>query len=202
MRCPKGGTEECKVHSWTEELLLLRKYVLECGLKEVVKWGVPCYTHKGSNVLIVSAFKDFACLSFFKGALIQEDNGFLVKPGKHSQASRFMQFTEVQEIEELESIIKSCIREAIEIENKGLKVEFKKNPEPIPEELTAKMEEDPSFKTAFEALTPGRQRGYIIHFSQPKQSKTRIARIEKWTEKILNGEGMHDKYQSMKRKKK
>jgi len=195
-RCPLGGTPDCKVHKWTEELKKLRAIVLDCGLTEELKWGVPCYTFNNSNVLIVSAFKDFAAISFFKGSLLRDSDANLEKPGANSQASRYMKFTNVKEVLEKENILKAYIFEAIEIEKAGLKVNFRKTQEPIPEELQQKLDDDPFFRTAFEDMTPGRQRGYIIYFSQPKQAKTRIARIEKCTAKILNGEGLHDNYKS------
>jgi uncharacterized protein YdeI (YjbR/CyaY-like superfamily) len=199
-RCPLGGTSDCKVHNWTDELKKLRKLVLDCGLTEELKWGVPCYTYRNNNVLIVSAFKDFCAVSFFKGSLLKDPYGILAKPGKNSQATRYARFTNIQEIIEAEPVLKAYIFEAIEAEKAGWKVEFKKNPEPIPEELQQKLDEDQFFKTAFEELTPGRQRGYIIYFSQPKQSKTRVTRIEKCVPKILNGEGLHDKYKPVNKK--
>jgi uncharacterized protein YdeI (YjbR/CyaY-like superfamily) len=193
-RCPLGGTTDCKVHTWAAELELLRKLVLECGLNEELKWGVPCYTHKGHNILLVSAFKEYCALSFFKGTLLADTEGILKAPGKNSQATRLLKFTSVQEIMELEAVLKAYVFEAIEVEKAGLKVVFKKNPEPIPEELQQKLDKDPYFRTSFESLTPGRQRGYIIFFSQAKLSKTRQARIETYTSKILNGQGLHDAY--------
>ncbi len=145
---------------------------------------------------MLSALKDYVCISFFKGVLINDEKGLLVKPGSNSQAARLFKFQSVGAITQIESDIKAYIFEAIEIEKAGLTVEFKKNPEPIPAELEAKFEEDPVLKTAFEELTPGRQRGYILHFSQPKQEKTRIARIEKCIPMIMAGIGLHDKYKS------
>ena len=198
-RCPLGGTPECKVHSWTEELKYLRSIVLDCGLNEEMKWGVPCYTLNGKNVLLVSAFKEYASISFFKGALLSNEKSLLVKPGANSQAARVIRFTDTKQIQEVEAEIKATIFEAIEVEKAGLTIPFKKNPEPVPEELEKKFEEDPVFKSAFEALTPGRQRGYIIYFSGAKQAKTRETRIEKYVGKILNGEGLHDKYQGKKK---
>ncbi len=192
-RCPLGGTPECKVNSWREELKQLRRIVLDCGLTEEVKWGVPCYTYKGSNVLMVSAFKGFSALSFFKGSLLQDDKGLLDKPGENSQAVRLFRFTDSRTIIENESIIKAYIYEAIEVEKAGLKVNFKKNPEPIPEELQLKLDEDPALNAAFGALTPGRQRGYILYFSAPKQSKTRVSRIEKYIPRIFEGKGFRDR---------
>ena len=197
-RCPLGGTSDCKVHNWIKELELLRMIVLDCGLIEECKWGVPCYTFQNKNVLIISAFKDYCSISFFKGALLSDTEGLLSRPGKNSQAARLFKFTNISSIKEIEADIKIYIYEAVEVEKAGLKVNFKKNPEPIPEELEKKFEEDPMLKSAFESLTPGRQRGYIIYFSAPKQSITKESRIEKCIGKILNGEGLHDKY---KRKK-
>jgi len=197
-RCPLGGTPDCKVHLWVPELELLRAIVLDCGLTEDCKWGVPCYTFQDNNVLLISAFKNHCAISFFKGSLLRDENGILEKPGKHSQATRLIKFTARKQIEEKEDYIRAFIFDAIEIEKAGLKVEFKKKPEPIPEELEQKFQDDPMLKDAFEALTPGRQRGYILFFSAPKQSKTRISRIEKCVGKILNGEGMHDKYKRRK----
>jgi uncharacterized protein YdeI (YjbR/CyaY-like superfamily) len=168
-------------------------------LTEELKWGVPCYTYQKKNIVIISALRNYCAFSFLKGVLLKDPHNLLEKPGLNSQSDRVIKFTSVQQIIELEDIIKSYVSEAIEVENAGLKVEFKKNPEPIPEELQQKFDEDPFSKTAFEELTPGRQRGYILHFSQPKQSKTRVARIEKCVPKILNGEGLHDKYSSKKK---
>jgi len=146
-----------------------------------------------------SALRKYCAFSFFKGVLLKDAHNVLEKPGKNSQADRLFKFTSVQQISELEGVIKAYVMEAIEIEKAGLKVDFKKNPEPVPDELQQKFNEDAFFKTAFEELTPGRQRGYILHFSQPKQSKTRVSRIEKCVPKILNGEGLHDKYSSKKK---
>ena len=199
-RCSLGGTINCKVHSWTKELKKLRSIVLDCGLTEELKWGVPCYTFQGKNVLMVSAFKEYCALSFLKGILLLDEKDILQAPGKNSQSSRVIRFSNIQEIIKLENLIKSYIFEAIEVEKAGLKVEFKKNPEPVPDELQNILEEDSLLKTAFDELTPGRQRGYIIYFSQPKQSKTRVERIIKCIPKILNGEGLNDKYKSGKRR--
>lgn len=200
MRCKFGGTPECKVNNWRDELKKLRSIILDCGLKEELKWGVPCYTLQSDftekqekNIAIVSAFKEFCAISFFKGALLTDTHNLLVKPGENSQAGRYLRFTDVKEILENEEIIKAYIFEAIEIEEAGLKVEFKKNAEPVPDELLQKFEEDSYFKSAFDELTPGRQKGYILHFSQPKQSKTRYSRIERCTGKILNGKGLNDR---------
>ncbi|MEL6672056.1 MAG: DUF1801 domain-containing protein [Bacteroidota bacterium] len=193
-RCPLGGTPGCKVQPWRTVLEGLREVIAECGLTEQMKWGVPCYTYQQSNVLVMGALKHAATLSFFKGALLGDPQGLLVKPGPNTQAARYLKFTSLAEVEQHAADIKAYVFEAIEVEKAGLKVEFKRNPEPIPEELEQKFAEDPLLKSAFESLTPGRQRGYILFFSAPKKAKTRFARIEKSVEKILNGKGLHDGY--------
>ncbi|WP_417600456.1 YdeI/OmpD-associated family protein [Owenweeksia hongkongensis] len=191
-RCPLGGTPQCKVRNWPEELQLLRKIALDCGLTEKSKWGVPCYTYKYANVAIVSAFKDYAALSFFKGALLSDENNLLDKPGENSQAARLFKFTKPQQIIEIEDLIKAYIFEAVEVEKAGLKVEFKKDLEPIPEELQNRLDEDPNLQSAFYSLTPGRQRSYILHISQAKQAKTRESRVEKCLPKIFSGKGFNE----------
>ncbi|MCZ2247163.1 DUF1801 domain-containing protein [Flavobacterium filum] len=193
MRCKFGGTAQCKVNNWREELEILRQIVLETGLKEEIKWGVPVYTHNGKNVLSVAALKDFATIGFFKGVLLTDSHKILQQQG-NLQSDRIVRFTKTSDIKKLEDVLKSYIKEAVAIEESGKKVEFKKNPEPIPDELLQAFEDDPAFKKAFYTLTSGRQRGYIIHFSQPKQPQTRIGRIEKYKEQIFNGVGLHDKY--------
>ncbi|MBK6567196.1 MAG: YdeI/OmpD-associated family protein [Saprospiraceae bacterium] len=193
-RCEYHATPMCKVHLWPQELILLRQLVLDCGLDEEVKWGVPCYTFNGKNIVNIGAFKSFAALSFFKGSLIEDVHNILLKPGENSQSGRLIKFTDPRQIIEQEDILKEYIFQAIEVEKLGLKVEFKKNPEPVPDELHLIFEEFPEVQEAFYDLTPGRQRGYIIHFSQPKQSITRTERIKKCIPKILNGEGFHDEY--------
>ena len=191
-RCPPWRTPDCKVHTWQAELEKLRRILLDSELTEEVKWKVPCYTFENSNVVIMSAFKEYCSLSFFKGALLKDPHGVLEKPGENSQAARLIKFTHVEKIVEMEPILKATIQEAIEVEKAGLKVEFKTNPEPIPDELQNKFDEDPAFQAAFEALTPGRQRGYILYFSGAKQSKTRTSRIEKYISQIFEGKGFHD----------
>lgn len=191
-RCPLGNTPQCKVHNWQEELETLRQIVLDCGLTEELKWGVPCYTFQENNVILLGAFKEDCVISFPKGSLLKDTNGILTKPGQNTQAGRVIRFTNVQQIVELETILKEYIYEAIEVEKAGLKVEFTKNPEPIPEELQKKLDNNPDLKTAFYSLTPGRQRGYIIYFSQPKQSQTRESRIERYIQQILIGKGLND----------
>lgn len=193
-RCALGGTPDCRVHKWQEELEQMRKLILACGLTEEVKWGVPCYTFQKANVLLLGAFKEYCMLSFFKGALLKDAEGILSKPGENSQAVRVIRLTNARELAEIEPLLKAYIYEAIEVEKAGLKVNLKKNPEPVPEELQHKLDEMPALKAAFEALTPGRQRAYILYFSAPKQSKTRVARVEKCMQQILNGVGLHDQY--------
>lgn len=192
-RCSFYRTPQCKVHTWSEELVKLRGLVLECGLKEEFKWSQPCYTFNNKNILLVTAFKEYATIAFFKGALLKDPEKILVAPGKSSQAVRQFRFNKVEDILKMESFIKEYILEAVKLEQEGATLSFKKNPEPIPEELKERLDQDSTFKAAFEALTPGRQRGYIIHFSQPKQSKTREARIEKNRAKILSGKGFNDR---------
>jgi uncharacterized protein YdeI (YjbR/CyaY-like superfamily) len=192
MRCKYGGTPQCKVHNWVEELKILRQIVLETGLAEEIKWGVPVYTHKGKNIVTVNALKESANIGFFKGVLLADKQKILQQQG-NLQSDRIIKFTNKDDIEKMEDVLKSYILEAIAIEESGKKIEFKKNPEPIPDELLQAFEQNPAFKKAFYSLTPGRQRGYIIYFSQAKQSQTRISRIEKYKEYILNGIGLNDK---------
>jgi len=192
-RCSLVGTPQCKVHRWSTELILLRKLVLECGLKEELKWSMPCYTHQNKNILMIAAFKNYCSLSFFKGALLQDSNELLVKPGDNSQAIRQFRFTSSKEIHQIQEDIKRYVFESIEIEEAGLKIEFKKETETFPEELLQKFKQDSKLKSAFVKLTPGRQRGYLLHFNQAKQSMTRIVRIEKNTPLILSGKGLNEK---------
>ncbi|MEZ4905134.1 MAG: YdeI/OmpD-associated family protein [Spirosomataceae bacterium] len=192
-RCPLGGTPQCKVHDWHNELKLLRNIVLDCGLTEELKWGVPCYTFQKTNVILLGAFKESCTLSFLKGTLLQDEHGILSKPGENSQSARLIRFTHAKEIIEMKALLKAYIYESIEIERAGLKVDFKaKNELVYPKELQIELDKDPSLKAAFEALTPGRQRGYLLYIAAPKQAKTRAARIEKYRQKILDGRGFHD----------
>lgn len=193
-RCPLGGTPDCKVHNWTDEMKLLRTFLLDSELTEELKWKVPCYTYDGTNVIILSAFKDYCSLSFFKGVLMKDPAGILEKPGENTQSDRLIRFTDVDRIIELEPIIRDYIEAAIEIEKAGLTVEYKDVSEyEIPEEFQIVLDEDPTVKAAFDALTPGRQKGYLLHFSGAKQSKTRTSRVEKSIPKILSGKGFHDR---------
>ena len=192
-RCSLVGTPNCKVHTWQEELRYLRQLVLSCGLTEELKWKVPCYTHNGHTIVMVVAFKESATLSFFKGALLKDEHGILEKPGKNSQAGRVVRFTQVEEIAALEDVLKAYIFEAIEADEKGLKVNFKNISEyDVPEEFQERLDTDTDLKEAFEALTPGRQKGYLLYFAGAKQAKTRASRVEKYIPKILKGLGFHD----------
>lgn len=193
-RCPLGGTPQCKVHNWTEELKFLRRLVLECGLVEERKWGVPCYTHKGANVIMIYAFKGNCGLSFLKGALLGDRHKILENPGENSQAGRLARFTDVKRIAELASILKEYIFEAVEVENAGLKVKTKSIGQyEVPEEFQRRLDSEPELREAYEGLTPGRRKGYLLYFSGSKNPKTREARIEKYIPKILKGLGFHDK---------
>jgi uncharacterized protein YdeI (YjbR/CyaY-like superfamily) len=182
-----------RAKNWKEEYETLRNIVLDCGLTEDYKWMHPCYTLEDKNIVLIHGFKEYCALLFHKGSLLKDPNGILIQQTENVQAGRQVRFTSVQQIVEMESIVKAYILEAIEVEKSGVEVEMKKHTEyVIPEELHTKFDEVPGLKTAFEALTPGRQRAYILHFSQAKQSKTRISRIEKYQEQILSGKGLND----------
>ena len=184
-----------RAKKWQEEMKKLRMITLDCQLTEELKWGKPCYTFENTNVVLIIGFKEYCALLFCKGALLKDANGILIKPGENTQAARQIRFTNVREIVALEPILKAYIREAIAAEKAGLKVHFKKSTEfTIPEEFQKKLDEIPALKTAFDALTPGRQRAYILHFSAPKQSKTRESRVEKCMLQILDGKGLNDEY--------
>src|SRR3989338_8571309 len=175
---PKVDVYLSKVKKWQEELEKLRMIILDCQLAEEFKWGVPCYMFQKSNIVLIHVFKEYCALLFFKGALLNDANGILIKLGKNTQAGRQIRFTDVREIVEMELILKAYIYEAIEVEKAGLKVNYKKTTEfIIPEEFQNKLDKISALKTAFEALTPGRQRAYILYFSAPKQSKTRESRV-------------------------
>ncbi|MDR4435160.1 YdeI/OmpD-associated family protein [Bacillus tequilensis] len=188
---PKVDEFLSKAATWKDEYEKLRSIVLDCELTEELKWMHPCYTFNNKNIVLIHGFKEYCALLFHKGALLQDAYGILIQQTENVQAARQIRFTNVQEIVEMETILKDYIHEAIEVEKAGLQV--KKNTELIiPEELENKFDEIPALKTAFEALTPGRQRAYIFYFSQAKQSKTREARVEKYVEKILDGKGLKD----------
>ena len=190
---PKVNFYFSKAKRWQEELAKLRTIVLDCGLTEELKWGVPCYTIQKSNIVLIHVFKEYCALLFFKGALLHDTNGILIQQTENVQAARQIRFTNVREIVKMKPILKAYIYEAIEVEKAGLKVNFKKTAEfIIPEEFQNKLDELPALKTAFDALTPGRQRAYNLYFSAPKQSKTRESRVEKCMQQILNGKGLND----------
>jgi uncharacterized protein YdeI (YjbR/CyaY-like superfamily) len=189
---PKVDQYVKEAETWREETKKLRKISLSCGLTEELKWGKPCYMFQDSNVVIIQGFKEYCALMFCKGALLKDAKGILKRPGEHTQAARQLRFTHVREIVDMEPTIKAYIHEAIDAEKAGLEVVYKKEPEPIPEELQNKFDKSSALKKAFGALTPGRQRAYIFYFSAAKQSKTRESRIEKCTERILSGKGLLD----------
>ena len=190
---PKVDEFLSKAKKWKEEYEKLRKIVLDCELTEEFKWMHPCYTFEKKNIVLIHVFKEYCALLFFKGALLNDANGILIQQTENVQAARQIRFTNVREIVEMEPILKAYIYEAIEVEEAGLKVNFKKTSEfKIPEEFQKKLDETPALKKAFAALTPGRQRGYLFYFSQPKQSKTRESRVEKCKQQILHGKGLND----------
>ncbi|MBV8099034.1 MAG: YdeI family protein [Verrucomicrobia bacterium] len=191
-----------KAEKWQEESEKLRRIILECGLTEESKWGKPCYTFQNSNVVIIQGFKEYCALLFCKGALLKDTNRILIQQTVNVQAARQIRFTSLRQIVEMAPIVKVYIKEAVEVEKAGLEVNYKKASEfTMPEELQNKLRELPALKTAFESLTPGRQRGYILYFSAPKQSKTRESRIAKYTQKILDGKGLDDEYASTRKTK-
>jgi uncharacterized protein YdeI (YjbR/CyaY-like superfamily) len=190
---PKVDEFLSKAKKWQEEFEKLRMILLDCQLTEELKWGKPCYTFQESNIVLIHGFKEYCALLFIKGALLHDAHGILIQQTENVQAGRQIRFTNVREIVAMETILKAYIYEAIEVEKSGLEVNFKKNTEfIIPEEFQNKFDEIPALKTAFEALTPGRQRAYILYFSEPKQSKTRESRVEKCMQQILNGKGLND----------
>jgi uncharacterized protein YdeI (YjbR/CyaY-like superfamily) len=190
---PKVDQYISKAQKWQEELEKLRMIVLDCQLTEELKWGVPCYTFRESNIVLIHVFKEYCALLFFKGALLNDANGLLIKQTENVQAGRQIRFTNIREIVERESLLKAYIHEAIEVEKAGLKVDFKTTAEfIIAEEFQNKLNEIPALKTAFEALTPGRQKAYLLYFSAPKQLKTRESRVAKCMQQILNGKGLNE----------
>ncbi|WP_379085003.1 YdeI family protein [Pedobacter sp. UC225_65] len=179
--------------TWQKELGQLRKIVLQCGLTEELKWGTPCYTFQKSNIVLIHVFKEYCAFLFFKGALLRDTNKILIQQTENVQAARQVRFTNVETVITLEPILKAYIFEAIEIEKAGLKVDLKKTTDfAMADEFQDRLDKLPALKTAFEALTPGRQRAYMLHFSAPKQAKTRASRVEKWISQILNGKGLND----------
>jgi Uncharacterized protein conserved in bacteria len=182
-----------RADKWREEFEELRRIVLDCELTEELKWGVPCYTYQNKNIVLIHGFKEYCAILFVKGALLQDPSGVLIQQTEKVQAARQIRFTKAGEIAEMESILKAYIAEAIKVEQAGVKVDYKKNTEyAIPAEFQSKLDDNPGLKTAFEALTPGRQRAYLLYFSEAKQSKTRESRVEKYTQQILDGKGLND----------
>jgi uncharacterized protein YdeI (YjbR/CyaY-like superfamily) len=191
-----------KADKWQEEYKKLRTIILDCGLTEELKWGKPCYALEKDNIVLIHGFKEYCAVLFFKGALLKDPRRILIQQTENVQSARQVRFTTLQEIVKLAPTLKAYIKEAIEVENAGLKVTLKKTSEfKMAEEFQNKLDKMPALKKAFFALTPGRQRGYLLHFSAPKQSQTREARIEKCTPQILNGKGLNEDYISMKKKK-
>ena len=182
-----------KAQKWQKEIKKLRTIVLDCGLTEELKWGCPCYTFQKSNIVLIHVFKEYCALFFFKGALLHDVNGILIQQTKNVQSARQIRFNNVRDVVDLESVLKSYIHQAIEVEQSGLKVNYKKTSDfTIPEEFQKKLNKSSALKKAFAALTPGRQRAYLFYFSQAKQSKTRESRVEKYIPQILNGNGLDD----------
>jgi len=190
---PKVDAYLSKTEKWQDESREMRRILLDSQLTEELKWGKPCYTLEKRNVAIIQGFKEYCAMMFFKGALLEDKEGLLIRPGKHTQAGRQIRFTNVREIVGMEAILKTYIQEAIEVERSGRKVKLKETSDfEIPDEFQAKLDEMPALKDAFRALTPGRQRAYIFYFSSAKQSKTRQSRVEKCIPKILAGKGLND----------
>ena len=190
---PKVDLFLSKVKKWQQELETLRSIILDCQLTEELKWGVPCYTFNNANVVLIHGFKEYCAIGFFKGALLQDTDGILIQQGENSQSARQIRYTGMDEIIEKQAVLKAYIFEAIEVEKAGLKVDYKKTSEyNIPQEFQTILNDMPELKTAFQALTPGRQRAYLLYFADPKQSKTRTARVEKYIQQILDGKGLTD----------
>ena len=190
---PKVDWFFSKDTKWQKEYEKLRKIILDCGLIEELKWGCPCYTFEDTNIVLIHGFKEYCALLFFKGVLLKDPEGILIQQTENVQAARQIRFTNVQEIRELEPILKAYIFEAVEVEEAGLKVPLKSPAEfTVAEEFQMKLDEMPQLKTAFHSLTPGRQRAYLLHFSSPKQAKTRESRVEKCMPQILEGKGLDD----------
>ena len=192
-RCSKMATPLCRVRTWEKELQLLRSIIVECGVIEELKWSHPCYTFQNKNIVMLGTTKAFCAISFFKGVLLEDNQKVLIAQTENTQATRQLQFTSTDQIKNLKDTIKAYIFEAVELEKSGAKVAYK---EPtaiaIPAEFHYFLDSDEELKTAFESLTPGRQKGYLLHFSEPKQSKTKTARVEKWMDQIKRGKGMND----------
>lgn len=189
---PKVDDYLLRITAWQAELTLLRNILLECGLTEELKWGIPCYVFESSNIILLQNFKAYCAIGFLKGALLQDTKGLLKKLGEHTQGGRVLPFINSKEIVKQKALIKSYIFEAIELEKAGLKIEVSATTIEVPEELEQQFKKTPAFKKAFYQLTPGKQRAYLIHFTGAKQSATRTSRIEKYTPQILCGKGFYD----------
>ncbi|MBC2327485.1 YdeI/OmpD-associated family protein [Listeria booriae] len=192
---PKVEEYVNKAKKWQAEYKQLRAYALDCDLSEDIKWKHPCFMYEDNNIVLAHGFKEYCALLFMKGVLLKDPNGILVQQTANVQSARQIRFKNLEEIIEMEDIIKAYIKEAIEVEKSGAQVAFKKEEEfPVPEELDQKFAEMPALKEAFEKLTPGRQRAYLLYFAAPKQSKTRVSRIDKYTDRILDGIGLNDRF--------
>ncbi|PYE49664.1 YdeI/OmpD-associated family protein [Paenibacillus barcinonensis] len=190
---PKVDAYLSKIKTWKDESVKLREIILDCDLTEDFKWMHPCYTLNGKNVVLIHGFKEYCAIMFLKGSLLKDPHGILIQQTNNVQGGRQIRFTNLEQIIEQEDILKAYIREAIEVEQAGLKVEKKEVEQfAVPEELQQQFDANPAFQEAFEALTPGRQRAYLYHFSQPKQSKTKTSRIEKCMQPIMEGKGLND----------
>ena len=195
-RNPKVDEFLVKASKWKDEFTRLREIVFGLGLTEELKWGKPCYSFQDGNIVLIHGFKEYCALLFMKGALLKDAKGILVQQTPNVQSARQIRFTSIQEVNEMEPLVKAYVREAIEVEKAGLKVELKKNSELVfPQEFQSRLDSDSALATAFKALTPGRQRGYNLHFSAPKQSKTRESRVEKCIPRILAGKGLDDPFE-------
>jgi uncharacterized protein YdeI (YjbR/CyaY-like superfamily) len=190
---PKVDSVLRREEKWREEFEQLRKIALDCGLTEDLKWGQPCYTVEDKNIVVIHGFKEYCALLFFKGALLKDPKGILIQQTENVQSARQIRFTDVRQILGMKAALKDYIRQAIDVEKAGLKVPLKKTTEfKVPEEFQERLDENPALKTAFAALTPGRQRGYLLYFSSAKQAKTREARVDKYIPQILKGKGLDD----------
>jgi len=190
---PKVDAVLSQAKKWQDEFRKLRAIILDCDLTEDLKWGQPCYTFQDQNVVLIHGFKEYCAMLFMKGALLTDPNGILIRQTENVQSARQIRFTDVQQIVEMAAVLKDYVREAIALEKSGTKVDFKKTAEfDMPEEFRNRLNGDPALDAAFQALTPGRQRAYLLHFSGAKQAKTREARVEKYLPKILDGKGLDD----------
>ncbi len=190
---PKVESFFSNAEKWQEEFEKLRMLILDFGLTEELKWGCPCYTFQKSNIVLIHGFKEYCALLFFKGALLNDDNGILIQQTENVQSARQIRFSDIREIYDMEPILKAYIHEAVEVEKAGLKVKLKKTADfTIPQEFQNKLDAIPALKRAFAALTPGRQRAYLLYFSTAKEAKTRASKVEKYMPQILNGKGLDD----------